>query len=398
MSEKPIYTEAQLKENTLKYFNNDELATDVWVKKYALQDNDGNYLELTPDDMHHRLAREFARIESKYPNPISEEEIYELFKNFKYIVPQGSPMEGIGNDYRIQSLSNCFVIDSPADSYGGIMKTDQEQAQIMKRRGGVGFDISPIRPKGCKTSNAAKTTDGISIFMERFSNTTREVAQNGRRGALLESILISHPEIETFIDIKKDLKKVTGANISIRITDDFMKALKNNEKYILKWPVDSNDPKITKEVDAQKIWNKIIDAVWTSAEPGVLFWDTIKKYTPSDIYKDYGFSSLCVNPCLSGDTNVTTDKGNITIKELSENFDYFKDNVKILSYNEKHKDLEYKELDDAFLTKRNANIIEIELEDNTKIKLTPDHKVYTKNRKWIKASMLTPEDILLKIE
>jgi ribonucleoside-diphosphate reductase alpha chain len=297
MSEKTFYTESQLKENTLKYFNNDELATDVWIKKYALQDNDENYLELTPDDMHKRLAHEFARIEVKYPNPLNEEQIYELFKNFKYIVPQGSPMEGIGNDYRIQSLSNCFVIESPADSYGGILKADQEQAQIMKRRGGVGFDISPIRPKGTRTSNAAKTTDGIGIFMDRFSNTTREVAQNGRRGALLLSIDCHHPEIETFIEIKKDLKRVTGANISIRITDDFMEAVKNNEKFILKWPVNSESPTITKEVDAKKLWNKIIDVVWSSAEPGVLFWDTAKKYTPSDIYKDYGFESISTNPC-----------------------------------------------------------------------------------------------------
>jgi len=292
-----MYTEQELKEKCLEYFSGDSLASDVWIKKYALQDNDNNYLELTPDDTHKRLAKEFARIESKYLNPLSEDEIYNLFKNFKYIIPQGSPMEGIGNNYRIQSLSNCFVIEPPADSYGGIMRADQEQAQLMKRRGGVGFDISPIRPKGTRTKNAAKTTDGIAIFMERFSNTTREVAQNGRRGALLLSISIKHPEVETFIDIKKDLKRVTGANISIRITDEFMNAVKNDENFMLQWPIESENPVITKEVNARKIWNKIIDAAWSSAEPGVLFWDTAKRYTPSDIYKDFGFESISTNPC-----------------------------------------------------------------------------------------------------
>jgi len=291
------YTEKELTNATLEYFEGDLLATSTWIKKYALENNKGEYLELTPDDMHKRIASELSRIENNYPNPVPFDKIYNLFKDFKYVIPQGSPMEGIGNNFRLQSLSNCFVIDSPSDSYGGIMKTDQEQAQLMKRRGGVGFDISPIRPKGARTKNAAKTTDGISIFMERFSNTTREVAQNGRRGALLLSISIKHPEIETFIDIKKDRKKVTGANISIRIDDEFMYCVKNDSMYTLQWPVDSDNPTIKKEISAKKLWNKIIEAAWENAEPGVLYWDTALKYTPSDIYKDFGFGSKSTNPC-----------------------------------------------------------------------------------------------------
>jgi len=289
------YNLEEVKNATLEYFNGDVMATDVWMSKYALQDNTGNYKELTPNDTHKRLAKEFARIETKYPNSLSEDEIYILFKNFKYIIPQGSPIEGIGNPYRLQSLSNCFVIESPSDSYGGILKTDQEQAQLMKRRGGVGFDITNIRPKGMHTSNAAKTTEGIGIFMERFSNTTREVAQNGRRGALMQTISISHPEIETFITIKNDRNKVTGANLSIKLTDEFMNCVKNNTPYIQKWP--EKNPTVFKEINAKKLWNLIISNAWENAEPGVLFWDTALKNTPSDIYKDFGFESISTNPC-----------------------------------------------------------------------------------------------------
>ncbi|MFA5153704.1 MAG: adenosylcobalamin-dependent ribonucleoside-diphosphate reductase, partial [Clostridia bacterium] len=284
-----------LKTASLEYFNGDTMASDVWISKYALQDKEGNYKELTPTDTHKRLAKEFARIEKNYPNPISEEEIFSYFDHFKYIIPQGSPMEGIGNNYRLQSLSNCFVIDSPADSYGGILKTDQEQAQLMKRRGGVGFDISNIRPKGMQTNNAAKTTDGIGIFMERFSNTTREVAQNGRRGALMLSISINCPEIETFIIIKNDRTKVTGANLSIRINDEFMNCVKNNLNYTQKWP--EENPTIFKEINAKKLWSLIISNAWENAEPGVLFWDTALRNTPSDIYKNLGFKSVSTNPC-----------------------------------------------------------------------------------------------------
>jgi ribonucleoside-diphosphate reductase alpha chain len=227
--EKTIYTYEEALEASKQYFNGDELAADVFVSKYALKNNNGELVEKTPADMHRRLSKEFARIESKYPNPLSEEQIFKLLDGFKYVVPQGSPMSAIGNEYQIQSASNCFVLDSPFDSYAGILHTDQQQAQIMKRRGGVGFDISNIRPKGMTTQNAARTTDGIGVFMERFSNTCREVAQNGRRGALLLSISVHHPEIKTFINIKRDKKKVTGANISIRVTDEFMQAVKNNK-------------------------------------------------------------------------------------------------------------------------------------------------------------------------
>lgn len=291
------YTYKEVVDSSIEYFNGDELAAKVFADKYALQNLDGEFLELTPLDMHKRLAKEFARIESKYPNPMTEEEIFSLFDKFKYVVPQGSPMSGIGNPYQIQSISNCFVIQSPYDSYASILHTDQEQAQIMKRRGGVGFDISAIRPKGLKTNNAAKTTDGISVFMERFSNTTREVAQGGRRGALMLSISIHHPEIKTFINIKRDAKKVTGANISVRVSDEFMNAVKNKEQVQLRWPVDSETPTITEMVDANEIWTELLSATHASAEPGILFWDTAIKNTPSDIYKDQGYKSTSTNPC-----------------------------------------------------------------------------------------------------
>ena len=317
-----VYTRQEAYAASLKYFQGDELAAGVFVDKYALKDLTGNILEKTPTDMHLRLAKEFARIEANYPNPMSEKEIFCLLadvehidiskravmtlaelaaesKGFGPVVPQGSPMSAIGNDYKLQSLSNCFVISSPEDSYGGILFADQEQAQIMKRRGGVGFDISSIRPKGLHTANAAGTTDGIGVFMERFSNTCREVAQGGRRGALMISISIKYPEIETFINIKRDLKKVTGANISIRLTDEFMNAVKSNSDFTLQWPVDVpvEEAKVTKVVKAQDIWNQIIDAAWTSAEPGLLFWDTVKRRTPTEAYASVGYGSVSTKPC-----------------------------------------------------------------------------------------------------
>lgn len=280
---------------SLEYFDGDELAANVFLGKYALSDIDGNILESTPEQMHRRLSREFARIEANYPNPLSEEEIFSLLDGFKYIVPQGSPMAGIGNDHQLMSLSNCFVTAGPKDSYAGILMTDQEQAQLMKRRGGVGFDISHLRPKGLPTNNAAKTTDGISVFMERFSNTTREVAQGGRRGALMLTISVHHPEIETFIKIKNDTTKVTGANISIRLSDEFMRAVQNNEKYELRWPVDSQSPSIIEEADAADIWDKITTSAHSSAEPGLIFWDTVINRSPADDYE--GFATVSTNPC-----------------------------------------------------------------------------------------------------
>ena len=293
-----MYTREQVLEACKAYFEGDELAPDVFMK-YALRDADDNILEVSPDQMHARLAREFARIEAKYPNPMSELEIRDLLANFSQVVPQGSPMSGIGNPYQLQSLSNCFVVEQPHDSYAGILFTDQEQVQIMKRRGGVGFDISTIRPKGQPTSNAARTTDGIGIFMERFSNSCREVAQGGRRGALMLTIDCRHPEVETFIDIKRDLKKVTGANISIRFTDEFMQAVESDSQFALRWPVECSpeDAQIVKQISAKQVWDKFVDAAWTSAEPGALFWDTVTDMGIPDCYHDVGYKTISTNPC-----------------------------------------------------------------------------------------------------
>ena len=280
-----------------EYFNGDELAANVFVTKYALTDKRGNIYESTPDDMHHRLAREFARIESKYPNPLTEDEIYDLFKDFTYIVPQGSPMSGIGNPHQVQSISNCFVLEPPHDSYGGILKTDQELVQIAKRRGGVGFDISTIRPRGRTTANCARTTDGIEVFMDRFSNSCREVAQNGRRGALMLTISVHHPQIVDFIKIKRDLSRVTGANISVRLSDEFMLAVERGKKVELRFPVDSVTPEVSEWVDAKELWDDIIESAHACAEPGLLFWDNAKNLTPSDVYEEEGFGSRSTNPC-----------------------------------------------------------------------------------------------------
>ncbi len=286
-------------EKSTEYFNGDSLAADVWANKYALKDSEGNLYELTPDDMHRRIAKEIARIEQKYPNPMAEEEVFELIRNFKYIVPQGSPMAGIGNDFQIGSLSNCFVIGNEglADSYGGIMKTDEEQVQLMKRRGGVGHDLSHIRPKHSMVKNSALTSTGIVPFMERYSNSTREVAQEGRRGALMLSISIVHPDAEHFIDAKLEAGKVTGANISVKITDEFMNAVINDGEFTQQYPVDSKTPTITKTIKARDLWSKIVHNAWKSAEPGILFWDTILNESVPDSYADQGFKTLSTNPC-----------------------------------------------------------------------------------------------------
>lgn len=277
-----------VKSATLEYFKGDALATDVWINKYALR-NGEDILELTPDEMHHRLAREFARIESKYKNPMNEDEIYELLKDFKYIIPQGSPMFGIGNKFQIVSLSNCFVIgnEGESDSYGGIMKMDEEQVQLMKRRGGVGHDMSMIRPKNTPVKNSALTSTGIVPFMERYSNTTKEVAQGGRRGALMLSISIKHPDVEDFIDAKMDTSKVTGANVSVKIDDEFMRCVKEDKQYIQQFPIDSKKPIHSIKINARSLWNKIIHNAWKSAEPGVLFWDTIQRESIPDCYKEF---------------------------------------------------------------------------------------------------------------
>ncbi len=297
--EPTIYTYDEAYKASLEYFKGDELAARVWVNKYALKDSYGNIYEKTPDDMHWRIANEIARIEQKYPNPLSSQELFDLMKSFRYIVPQGSPMSGIGNNYQIGSLSNCFVIglDGAPDSYGGIIKIDEEQVQLMKRRGGVGHDLSHIRPKGSPVKNSALTSTGLVPFMERYSNSTREVAQDGRRGALMLSVSIKHPDSESFIDAKMVEGRVTGANVSVKIHDDFMEAAIDGKPYVQQYPIDSPDPKVTKTVDARAIWKKIVHNAWKSAEPGVLFWDTIIRESVPDCYADLGFKTVSTNPC-----------------------------------------------------------------------------------------------------
>lgn len=297
--ERPKYTFDEAYNATLKYFDGDELAAKVWTTKYALKDSYGNIYELTPDDMHHRIANEIARIESNYPNPLSADEVFDVMRNFRYIVPQGSPMSGIGNDFQVGSLSNCFVIglDGEPDSYGGVLRIDEEQVQLMKRRGGVGHDLSHIRPKGTPVKNSALTSTGLVPFMERYSNSTREVAQDGRRGALMMTVSIKHPEAEAFIDAKMETGKVTGANVSVRIDDDFMNAAVNNGTYRQQYPTDSAVPSIVKDIDAAALWGKIIHNAWKSAEPGVLFWDTIVRESVPDCYADLGFRTISTNPC-----------------------------------------------------------------------------------------------------
>ncbi|MRT16552.1 adenosylcobalamin-dependent ribonucleoside-diphosphate reductase [Vitellibacter sp. q18] len=293
------FTQEEAFNASVAYFKGDDLAARVWVNKYALKDSDGNIYEKTPDDMHRRIAKEIARIEQRYANPMTEDEIFEAIKDFKYIVPQGSPMAGIGNPYQIASLSNCFVIgnEGDSDSYGGIMKIDQEQVQLMKRRGGVGHDLSHIRPKGSPVKNSALTSTGIVPFMERYSNSTREVAQDGRRGALMLSVSINHPDSEDFIDAKMEQGKVTGANVSVRIDDTFMQAVKDGKNYTQKYPIFSENPKYSKEIEANRLWKKIVHNAWQSAEPGILFWDTIINESVPDCYADLGYKTVSTNPC-----------------------------------------------------------------------------------------------------
>lgn len=297
--EKQIYTEEEAKQASIAYFGGDELAAQVWVNKYALKDSAGNLYEKSPEQMHWRLANEVARIESRYENGLSAQELFSLFDHFKYIVPQGSPMTGIGNHYQVASLSNCFVIgiDGEADSYGGIFKIDEEQVQLMKRRGGVGHDLSHIRPEGSPVKNSALTSTGIVPFMERYSNSTREVAQGGRRGALMLSVSVKHPDSEKFIDAKLEQGKITGANISVKIDDEFMKAVESKGFYSQQYPISSSKPSHLKEIDAPQLWNKIIHNAWQSAEPGVLFWDTIIRESVPDCYADLGYRTVSTNPC-----------------------------------------------------------------------------------------------------
>lgn len=297
--ERQTYTYDEAFEASLQYFKGDELAARVWVNKYAVKDSFGNIFEKSPEDMHWRIANEVARIEAKYQNGLNAQQLYELLDHFKYIVPQGSPMTGIGNDFQVASLSNCFVIgiDGAADSYGGIIRIDEEQVQLMKRRGGVGHDLSHIRPKGSPVKNSALTSTGLVPFMERYSNSTREVAQDGRRGALMLSVSIKHPDSEAFIDAKMTEGKVTGANVSVKLDDAFMQAAVNGTPYKQQYPVDSDQPVFTKDIDASALWKKIVHNAWKSAEPGVLFWDTIIRESVPDCYADLGYRTVSTNPC-----------------------------------------------------------------------------------------------------
>ena len=294
-----IYTFNEAYKASHSYFKWDQLAAQVWVSKYALKDSDGNIFEESPRDMHWRLAREIARIENKYPNPISEEDLFYLFNKFEYLIPQGSPMTGIGNEFQVASLSNCFVIgmEGTADSYGGIIRIDEEQVQLMKRRGGVGHDLSHIRPKGSAVKNSALTSTGLVPFMERYSNSTREVAQDGRRGALMLSVSIKHPDSEDFIDAKLEQGKITGANVSVKIDDEFMRAVESDGMYTQQYPVNAEKPKTSKEIKAKDLWSKVVHNAWRSAEPGVLFWDTIINESVADCYADLGFETVSTNPC-----------------------------------------------------------------------------------------------------
>ncbi len=341
-NQRKIYTYDEAIKASTEYFKGDTLAATVFINKYALKDSEGNIYESTPDEMHQRIASEIARVESKYANPMSEEELFDLIKNFTYIIPQGSPMTGIGNPFQIASLSNCFVIgnNGDSDSYGGIMKIDQEQVQLMKRRGGVGHDLSHIRPKGSPVKNSALTSTGLVPFMERFSNSTREVAQDGRRGALMLSVSINHPDAEGFIDAKLEQGKVTGANVSVRIDDSFMKAVRNNAAYTQKYPIFSQNPKFSKDIQAADLWKKIVHNAWKSAEPGILFWDTIINESLPDCYADLGYKTLSTNPCgeiplCAYDScrllaiNLFSYVENPFTKEASFNFELFKNHVAI---------------------------------------------------------------------
>ena len=299
MEKNKTYTFDEAFRASKEYFGGDELAARVWANKYALKDSFGNIFEQTPADMHWRIAREVARIENHYPNPLTEQQVFELLDHFRYIVPAGSPMTGIGNDHQVASLSNCFVIglDGDADSYGAVMLMDEEQVQLMKRRGGVGHDLSQLRPKGTPVNNSALTSTGVVPFMERFSNSTREVAQDGRRGALMLSISVKHPDSEAFIDAKMQEGKITGANVSVKLDDEFMQCAIEGKEYTQKFPIDSDAPIVTKKADAKKLWEKIVHNAWKSAEPGVLFWDTILRESIPDCYADLGFRTVSTNPC-----------------------------------------------------------------------------------------------------
>ncbi|MGZ5272923.1 MAG: adenosylcobalamin-dependent ribonucleoside-diphosphate reductase [Kaistella sp.] len=374
-------------QSTLQYFEGDDLATKVWVSKYAVKDSEGNIYEQNPDDMHRRIASEISRIEAKYPNPLPTQKVFDLIKKFRYIIPQGSPMTGIGNNFQIASLSNCFVIGSgtDSDSYGSIMKIDEEQVQLMKRRGGVGHDLSHIRPKGSPVKNSALTSTGLVPFMERYSNSTREVAQDGRRGALMLSVSVNHPDSEDFVNAKLEQGKITGANISVRIDDEFMKAVVGKEDYVQKYPIHSNKPKFQKTIKATNLWDKIIHNAWKSAEPGVLFWDTIIKESLPDCYADLGYETVSTNPC--GEiplcpydscrllaVNLFSYVENPFTKKAKFNFELFKEHV---GYAQRMMD----DIIDLEIEKIDAILLKIESDpESDEIKAT-EKNLWTKIRK-----------------
>lgn len=421
----------KISDDLLSYFEGDEMAASVWLKKYALKDGDDNVVENTPDDMHRRMAKYFAEVEESYEfkekeglkfklseygynrEPLTEDKIYNLFKKFKYVVPGGSVMSGLGSKLPV-SLSNCFVVDGPNDSIDDIFRVCNEQSQLFKRRGGNGFDISKLRPNGARVNNSAKFSTGAVSFMDLFSNVTNTIAQSGRRGALMISMHVEHPDAKEFIEKKQDLTKVTGANISLQISDKFMEAVLNNEDFIQRWPIDAKfeydenskydelcetkdangNTVYYKRIKAKELWDTLIHCAWNTAEPGIIFKTRHYNYSPDGVYEQFRGSST--NPCLTGDSFIKTKNGDIPIKDVVELVNNG-DIIEVLTFNEETKELEYEEVESGSLTKKNANIIEIECEDGTTLKLTPDHKVFTENRGWVEAANLTDSDVLLSV-
>ncbi len=369
-----MYTRDQVYQQTLEYFKGDTLATDVWINKYCLKNMRGELMELTPDDMHRRIASEFARIESTFDNPIDETEVYNLIKDFRFIIPQGSPMSGIGNEQQVISLANCFVVGNGQDSYGGILNTEEQMVHLMKRRGGVGTDLSHIRPRGFAVNNAAISSAGVAPFMERYSNATREVAQDGRRGALMLTMSDRSENFEDFIDAKLETTRVTGANISVKLSDEFMVAAINDTEFEQRFPYNSDKPTHSQNVSAKKLWKKLIHNSWKSAEPGILFWDKIINESPADCYKDFGFSTVSTNPCVVGETMIFTNMGWIQIKNL-EHWQSVYPELTIVTRDDKGT-LTNSKLEWVGITKEQDEIFRIIFENDTELLTNKTHKLY----------------------
>lgn len=393
-AERPAYSHEEALAAATEYFDGDTLAAGVWLNKYALKDSFGNIYERTPDEMHRRIAAEIARIESRYKNPMPEEEVYALLRRFRFLVPQGSPMSGIGNPFQVVSLSNCFVIgvQGSADSYGAILKMDEEQVQLMKRRGGVGHDLSHLRPGGTPVMNSALTSTGILPFMERYSNSTREVAQDGRRGALMLTLAVQHPDAPFFVDAKLDNTKVTGANISLRIDDEFMQAVREGKPYRLRFPVGSKKPLLEREINAGELWKKIVHNAWKSAEPGVLFWDTVLRESVPDCYADLGFGTVSTNPCLTGDTLVAVadGRGHVPIGDLAKTG---KD-VPVYCLNEKGR-IEIQWMRNPRLTGKMQKVYRLTLDDGSTMRATGNHRFRLKNGEYREMEQIQPGDSLM---